>query len=79
MRYLQNPGEIVCVHCSAGVNRSGTLAYAFLLTEGKSRAEALEVLNSYRIVTLYNDFFDCPWRENAKDAFSQLGSPCGVE
>lgn len=75
MPYRMNPGEIVHIHCSAGVNRSATMAYAFLLAEGWSQVEAVALLNAHRFVTLCNDFMDHPWREDAEKADLALGHP----
>jgi hypothetical protein len=75
MPYRMNPSEIVHIHCSAGVNRSATMAYAFLLSEGWSRCEALALINAHRIVTIWNDFMDHPWREDAERAVHTLGYP----
>lgn len=73
MPYRDNPREIVLIHCSAGINRSATLAYAFLLAEGKSRGDSIALLNVKRPLTLWNTFMDHPWRENAETALRRLG------
>jgi hypothetical protein len=70
-----NPGEIVHIHCSAGINRPATLAYAFLLAEGKSADDSLALLNAKRLQTLWNDFADHPWRVNAENAVRRLKYP----
>ena len=78
MPYRMTPGEIVHIHCSAGVNRSATMAYAFLLAEGWNQVEALALLNAHRIITVWNDFMDHPWREDAENAVGALGYPVNL-
>jgi hypothetical protein len=73
MPYHQQAGEVLYVHCSQGINRSVTLAYAILIAQGKNRVEAMLMLNAHRAVTGLNDFLDHPWRENAEHALHRLG------
>lgn len=44
-------GESVLVHCSAGIHRTGMLAFALLRWLGTPEAEALESLTAMRAVT----------------------------
>jgi hypothetical protein len=73
MPYQSQPTEIVLVHCSHGINRSATLAYAMMIAQGMSRIDAMVRLNVHRAVTGLNDFLDHPWRENAEHALHRLG------
>jgi hypothetical protein len=72
-QYQKQPGEVLYVHCSQGINRSVTLVYAILIAQGMSRVEAMVRLNAHRAVTGLNDFLDHPWRENAEHALHRLG------
>ena len=73
MSYQKQPSEVLYVHCSQGINRSATLAYAILIAQGMSRVEAMVALNAHRTMTGLNDFLDHPWRENAEHALHRLG------
>jgi hypothetical protein len=66
-------GEVPYVHCSRGINRSVTLAYAIMVAQGMSRVEAMVALNQHRAETGLKDFLDHPWRENAEHVLHRLG------
>jgi protein-tyrosine phosphatase len=72
-QYRDKTGEVVLVHCTQGVNRSVTLAYAIMLAEGLNRGEAMLALNERRKVTVVSDVIDHPWWENAEHALIRLG------
>jgi protein-tyrosine phosphatase len=73
MPYQRQQNEVALVHCSQGINRSATLAYAMMIAQGMSRVDSMVALNSHRAVTGLSDFLDHPWRENAEHALYRLG------
>lgn len=46
-----NQGESVALHCSAGIHRTGMIAYAFLRAYGYTRPQALDTIARMRVVT----------------------------
>jgi protein-tyrosine phosphatase len=45
-------GEVILVHCSAGIHRTGMLAFALLRWCGADEAEAIEAIGAMRPETL---------------------------
>jgi protein-tyrosine phosphatase len=48
---LLSEGAQIYLHCSAGIHRTGMIAYAFCRFLGLSRAEALHIVEQLRTVT----------------------------
>lgn len=48
---LMDAGNNIYIHCSAGIHRTGMITYGFLRFLGKSKSEALAILQSLREVT----------------------------
>lgn len=49
---LLDEGASLLIHCSAGIHRTGTVAYGLLRWRGESWEEAMELIGQMRLVTL---------------------------
>lgn len=50
---LLDEGKSLLIHCSAGIHRTGMVAYGLLRWRGMGREEALETIGKIRKETLY--------------------------
>ena len=48
---LLDEGRSLLIHCSAGIHRTGTVAYGLLRWRGMERDEAMQVINQIRPIT----------------------------
>jgi predicted protein tyrosine phosphatase len=49
---LLDEGASLLIHCSAGIHRTGTVAYGLLRWRGESRKKSLQLIGQMRMVTL---------------------------
>ena len=61
------------VHCSAGANRSATMAWCLLRATGIDALDCDMIIDRHRLIAIFGTFADHPWRQDAEGALKQFG------
>lgn len=61
------------IHCTMGVNRSATLAWAFLRALRIKDFDCDSLIDTHRPIAIFGTFADHPWRKDAAKALIEMG------